>query len=240
MPLACAFDQTESKGMTSRRLEDSSRDWLLVIRTGCVPCVIGLLALFLTGCETAGGSRGAGDFHTVVVDAGHGGYDQGARTRSGSPEKALALDTAARLARELRGMGFRVIETRKGDYFVPLENRSAVSNRISGAIFVSIHYNYSPRSWPRGIEIYSYSSRSRRMAANILKHCLRAYPTENRGVKSARFHVLRTNRRPAVLCELGFLTNPSDNRAVQNPAVRQRLAERIAAGILAEKQGRSP
>jgi len=129
-------------------------------------------------------------------------------------------------------MGFRVIEPRKGDYFIPLESRSAASNRNSGSIFVSVHYNYAPRSGARGIETYFHSPRSRRLAANIQKQCLRAYPTENRGVKYARFRVLRTNRRPAVLCELGFLSNPSDNRSVQNAAVRQRLAERIAAGIM--------
>ena len=91
-----------------------------------------------------------------------------------------------------------------------------------------------------GIEIFHFNPRSERLAANVLKETLRAYPTTNRGVKTARFHVLRNNRRAAILCELGFLSNPRDNSQVQKAAVRQRLAERIAAGILAERAGRSP
>ena len=196
-----------------------------------------MAALWMTGCASSG-YQGAGDFHTVVVDAGHGAHDRGARSVSGMPEKLVALDTAQRLARILRSKGFRVIETRNRDFFVPLEERVAISNRTSGAIFVSVHYNWAPRRAPRGIETYYYSPRSRRLAANIQRQTLGAYPTENRGVKYARFHVLRNNRKPAVLCELGFLSNSTDNNYVQNPQVRQRLAERIAAGIIAEKQGR--
>jgi N-acetylmuramoyl-L-alanine amidase len=152
----------------------------------------------------------------------------------------LALDTARRVARILRARGFRVIETRTSDYFVTLGRRVEIANRTPGAIFVSIHYNYARRVAARGLEVFYYSPRSRRLAANILREMLRSYPTENRGVKRGRYYVLRNNRRPAVLCELGFLTNPADNRYVQSSWYRQRLAERIAAGIVAESRGRSP
>lgn len=198
--------------------------------------------LLLSACSsfTGGYGSGAGSFHTVIVDAGHGGHDRGARAVSGSPEKAVALDTARRLAKVLRQRGFRVIETRNRDYFIPLGGRTAVSNRTGGAIFVSIHYNWSSRYGARGLEIYYYSPRSKRLAANILKQTLAAYPTSNRGLKQRGFYVLRNNRRPAVLCELGFLSNPQDNRYAQSWWYRQKLAERIAAGIIAEQQGRRP
>lgn len=202
----------------------------------------GLSALVLTGCAGPGGSYGpgAGHFNTVIVDAGHGGHDTGARSVSGSREKVLALDTSRRLASVLRKKGFRVIETRSSDYFVPLPRRVEISNRTPNSIFVSVHYNWSARAGAGGMEIYYFNNRSRRLAANVLRETLRAYPCENRGVKTARFHVLRNNRRPAVLCELGFLSNPRDNRYVQNASTRQRLAEKIAAGIVAERDGRSP
>jgi len=198
--------------------------------------------VFLVGCADSGGryGPGAGHFDTVVVDAGHGGHDPGARAVSGSREKVLALDTAQRLTKILRSRGLRVIETRTTDYFVPLSRRVEISNRTGNAIFVSVHYNWGRRRGANGIEIFHYSPRSRRLATNVLKETLRAYPTTNRGVKTARFHVLRNNRRPAILCELGFLSNPKDNSQIQKAAVRQRLAERIAAGILAERAGRSP
>lgn len=192
--------------------------------------------LFVGGCTSDLSSRGdVGHFHTVIVDAGHGGSDTGARAKSGQNEKYIALDTAKRLARELRGRGFRVIETRQDDRFIPLGNRTDISNRTSGCIFVSVHYNWARRSGPRGIEIYYYNPRSRPLAANILQRVARVYPTSNRGVKRNNYFVLRNNRRPAVLCELGFVSNPQDNRYVQNPACRQELAEQIANGIVASR-----
>lgn len=197
--------------------------------------ILSLLSLLLPGCSSF--DAGAGNFNTVVVDAGHGGYDRGARAVSGTPEKMLAIDTAQRLTRILRSKGFHVIETRQSDVFIPLGSRTAVSNRAGGAIFVSIHYNWSPRTAARGIEIYYYGARSRRLASHILRETLRAYPTVNRGVKRNNYYVLRNNRRPAVLCELGFLSNPQDNRYAQNPSYRQHLAERVAAGIIAERKG---
>lgn len=199
--------------------------------------LLGFASLLLPACSSLWDSGGAGNFNTVIVDAGHGAYDSGARAVSGSPEKLLALDTAQRLTKILRSKGFRVIETRSRDYFVPLGGRTEVSNRTRNSIFVSIHYNWSPRRAARGIEIYYYNARSRRLAGNILRQTLRAYPAVNRGVKRNNFYVLRQNRRPAVLCELGFLSNAQDNRYAQSWFYRQRLAERIAAGIIAERGG---
>jgi len=203
--------------------------------------LLGLVATLLASCASSGGyGGGTGHFHTVIVDAGHGGHDRGARPVSGSHEKDLALDTSMRVAKLLRAKGFRVIETRTGDYFVPLDRRAAISNSQNGAIFVSIHYNWARRRGAAGLETYYYNPRAKRLAANILRELRGAYPTKNRGVKYARYHVLRNNKRPAVLCELGFLSSSYDNRYVQDPDYRQRLAEEIVAGIIAEQRGRNP
>jgi N-acetylmuramoyl-L-alanine amidase len=206
------------------------------LRLAALAMTVVALLLGGTGCSNLGSQEGIGNFHTIIVDAGHGGSDRGARARSGLHEKYIALDTAQRLAKVLRSRGFRVIETRQSDYFITLGSRVNASNRENGAIFVSVHYNWAPRSYARGIEIYYYNPRSRPLAANILQRTLRAYPTLNRGVKRNNYYVLRNNRRPAVLCELGFLSNPQDNGYAQNPACRQRLAEAIADGIAASKR----
>ena len=192
-------------------------------------CVSLLVVAVMVGCASPY-RQGAGEFSTVIVDAGHGGFDRGGQSLSGAPEKALALDTAKRLAKILRSRGFRVIETRKRDVFVPL------STRTHDSIFVSIHYNWGRRRGARGVEIYYFSPRSWRLASNILRQATRAYRTESRGVKRNNFHVLLENRRPAVLCELGFVSNPQDNRYVQNSACRQRIAERVAEAIVIERQ----
>jgi N-acetylmuramoyl-L-alanine amidase len=194
-----------------------------------------LVVMIVAGCASPY-KRGAGEFSTVAVDAGHGGIDRGGRPLSGTPEKVLALDTAKRLAKVLRSKGFRVIETRKRDVFVPLSTRTAISNRTRDSIFVSIHYNWGRRRGARGVEIYYFSPRSWRLASNILRQAVRAYPTERRGVKRNNFYVLRENRRPAVLCELGFVSNPQDNRYLQNRTYRQRIAEQVAEAIVIERQ----
>ncbi|MFA7343451.1 MAG: N-acetylmuramoyl-L-alanine amidase [Terrimicrobiaceae bacterium] len=222
--------------------QDQQKEKRAANRGFAAALVSGLAAVFLASCASTGGryGPGAGVFDTVVVDAGHGGKDQGARPRRGATEKVLALDTARRLAAALRADGLRVIETRKGDYGVPLCNRVAVSNRAARSVFVSVHFNWVKRSGPHGIEIYYNDLRSMRLAANILKQALGAYPTNNRGIKKRGLYVLRNNRRPAVLCELGFISSPRENRSVQSPTVRQHLAELVAAGILAERAGRNP
>jgi len=216
------------------RNENERRHRTAALRIGSL-LALAIITFFLQGCESY--EHGAGNFNTVIVDAGHGGHDRGARAVSGLHEKMLALDTAQRLAKILRSKGFHVIETRRSDVFVPLGGRVNTANRTGGSIFVSVHYNWSPRSAARGVEVYYYGARSRRLASNILKELLRAYPTVNRGVKRNNYYVLRTNRRPAVLCELGFLSNPQDNRYAQSWMYRQRMAERIAAGIIAERRG---
>jgi N-acetylmuramoyl-L-alanine amidase len=207
-----------------------------------VPALVALIAcLFLSACETlTPHGIGAGDFDTVVVDAGHGGHDNGARACKGNHEKILSLDIARRLSRTLRASGLRVIETRTGDYFVPLDSRVAMSNQLRNAIFVSIHLNWAKRSRASGVETYFYSPRASRLAANIQREITRPYGANSRGVKKARFYVLRNNKLPAVLVESGFVSNPSENRSLQNPQIRQKIAEAVARGILTEKNSHIP
>jgi N-acetylmuramoyl-L-alanine amidase len=174
------------------------------------------------------------------MDAGHGGHDPGARAVKGNHEKVLALDISLRVSRILRASGLRVVESRTGDYFVPLDKRVSISNRTRDSVFVSIHLNWARRSRASGVETFYYSSRSSRLAANIQREIVRPYGAKNRGIKPGRFYVLRNNKRPAVLVELGFVSNSNENNSLQKSAIRQKLAEAVARGILAEKNGRFP
>jgi len=196
-------------------------------------------ALLVVGCAELGdGGGGAGPFETVVVDAGHGGHDNGARPVRGLYEKNLTLDTALRLQRALQNRGFRVVMTRTDDYFITLGQRAETSNHIANSIFVSVHYNWDRGRSGHGIETYYYSPRAQHLATNIQSRVTSAYPTYSRGIKNRGFYVLRKNNRPAVLVECGFVSNPGENNSVQNPATRQRIAEQIAAGIAAERGNR--
>jgi N-acetylmuramoyl-L-alanine amidase len=93
-------------------------------------------------------------FDTVVIDAGHGGDDQGARGHGGILEKDLVLDVAKRLAQRLRGHGLRVVMTRSDNRTVPLETRTSIANDARGDLFISIHANSHRAVTARGIETY--------------------------------------------------------------------------------------
>jgi N-acetylmuramoyl-L-alanine amidase len=197
------------------------------------------VVLGMSGCENFGG--GAGDFHTVIVDPGHGGHDFGGRSVRGMNEKDLALDTAKRLKSALEWRGFHVIITRDTDIFIPLDQRVAISNRTYDSIFVSVHYNWDRGSSGHGVETYFCSPRSQRLAGNVQSALARAYPTSNRGVKRGCWiRVLRKNTRPAILVEGGFDSNPRENAVLQSASGRQRIADAIAKGIVAERRGQRP
>src|SRR5213595_3996746 len=175
------------------------------------------------------GSREAST--TVVIDAGHGGFDRGGIPGQRIPEKEMTLDVAQRLKTLLAASGYRVIMTRDSDVFVPLPTRVAIANSYGNAIFVCIHFNSAKRMGAGGIETYFYSRESLPLASAIHYYVAGGAPSSNRGVRRRGFYVLRKTRVPAVLVECGFLTNPSDAEYAQLGSYRQQLAEEIARGI---------
>src|SRR5438105_12773137 len=168
---------------------------------------------------------------TVVIDAGHGGYDRGGVPGQRIAEKDKTLDVALRLRRILQADGYKVIMTRDQDVFVPLGTRVTIANSYRNATFISIHFNCSTRSGANGIETYYYSSDSADLAASIHRNVVASAPTENRGIRRRGFFVLRRTAIPAVLVECGFLTNPTEGRLAQTDDYRQNLAEQIARAI---------
>jgi N-acetylmuramoyl-L-alanine amidase len=170
---------------------------------------------------------------TIVIDAGHGGYDRGGMPGQKIAEKGYALDVAKRLESVLRRSGFRTVMTRTGDYFVTLGDRCAIANRNSKAVFVSVHFNGASNRDASGIETYYYKGReSGALAKAIHARVLSATRAEDRWVRSRGFYVLRHTRIPSVLCELGFLTNAAESRRIASSSYRQRLAEAIASALI--------
>ena len=201
----------------------------------------GLLAfVLLPGCAPFESGAGLSNFRTVVVDPGHGGYDHGAHAICGMDEKMLTLDVARRLKPLLQQRGYHVVMTRNSDIFIPLGVRTGISNAHPDAAFVSIHCNMAPKRAANGVETYYYNPRSAPFAANILSEIAGCYGSQSRGVKPCRYYVLHHNMRPATLIEIGFISNSWENGQLQNPAVRQRIAERIAAGISKGHGGHAP
>lgn len=171
-------------------------------------------------------------FTTVVIDAGHGGFDRGGIPGQRVPEKTMNLDVSQRLKGILERSGYRVVMTRDSDVFIPLGTRVAIANAQNNAVFVCVHFNSATRAGANGIETYFYSTESAPLAASIQGKVLAAAPSENRGVRRRGFFVLRRTTIPAVLVECGFLTNPTESQYVQSAEYRQKLAQQIASGIL--------
>jgi N-acetylmuramoyl-L-alanine amidase len=194
-------------------------------------------SVLLSGCAT-GGKDTSRTFKTVVIDAGHGGHDNGARSRWGGQEKNNTLSVALKLESKLRAAGFKTVLTRRGDYFVPLDERANISNRQSNAVFVSVHFNDARRRRVSGAEVYYKTESSRIIAQRILAN-LGALPSLHaRYMKTANFRVLKLNRYPAVLVECGYLSNRSEGRLSASPQQHERLASAIAKALI-EQRGRT-
>lgn len=198
----------------------------------------------------------AGSVQTVILDPGHGGSDKGARNADGT-EKQYALDIARRMRPLLRASGFKVIMTRENDIFLPLALRARIANQTHDSILVSIHFNATSNPTATGFEIYSLTPRgapstaddalalsfvnmqegsavdaqSFALSAAVYHSMIGHFPEFDRGIKRARFAVLRQTKIPAILIEGGFLSQDADSKLIADPAWRGKLAKAISAGI---------
>lgn len=175
----------------------------------------------------------------IALDPGHGGSDPGAHGRS-VVEKEATLDIAFRLRDLLTDDGFTVAMTRTSDVDVlgyhggareELQARVDVAERARAAIFISIHLNSSETSWPHGIETHWYKAMDLPLADVLQKHLANEAGFEDRGILRNRYYVLRSASMPSVLVELGFLSNPGDEAKLEQPDIRQKLAEALRDGI---------
>jgi N-acetylmuramoyl-L-alanine amidase len=139
-------------------------------------------------------------------------------------------------------MGYSVVYTRTTDVEIDLEPRVALAERVRGDVFVSLHANSvaSRSSTVSGIETYHApgSTQGQRLASLVHQQIIAATGAVDRGVRSARFYVIRNTSMPAILVETGFVTNPSDAANLSNPTYQQRMAEAIARGVDQFLQGR--
>lgn len=197
--------------------------------------VRGVLPLIIAAIGIIGSDRAAAlTFSTVVIDAGHGGKDGGA-VWNGLLERNLTLDVALRVEQVLRARGVRTVMTRSGDVTVSLTSRSTIANRYRSAVFVSVHFNASTNRAISGIETHFRSARGCELAKSVQRSTHYKVTGVDRGVSYADYKVLRETRMPAVLVECGFISNKAEAKRCASAAHRQKLAEAIAAGILAAR-----
>lgn len=173
----------------------------------------------------------------IVLDAGHGGKDEGARVKN-FEEKKLTLRTTYLVKKHLEDLGYRVVMTRARDVFLPLGTRVTLANRRDPSLFVSIHYNSALSPAAKGIEVYYYGKgpvkrrgESKRLASQILDQMIFMTNASSRGVKQGNFQVIRDTVMPAVLVEAGFITNSEERQNLGSQAYLDKLALGVARGV---------
>lgn len=169
---------------------------------------------------------------TIVVDAGHGGNDRGTTGLQGTDEKLLTLMTAELLSAKLRAAGANVIMTRESDAYVTLRKRVAVSLQSDADAFISLHYDANPDTSITGFTTYYTHGNQKSLAASINEGLASTVSLRNRGAQPANFLVLRENRQNSVLVELGFLSNPSEERVLTTEMFREQATHGIYQGLI--------
>ena len=197
--------------------------------------------------------------HTICLDPGHGGKDPGEKVGS-TLEKTYTLLLAKELACRMRAEGLVVFLTRTTDTFVGLDDRPALANRAGSDLFISLHFNAGRGGECRGVEVYCLTPATARstnidgqeadqtslpgnrtdarnvlLAYHLQRSLARGLGVEDRGLRRARFAVLRSARMPAVLIEAGFLSDPAERHNISTQKYRSLLAKAIVRGVLASK-----
>ena len=198
----------------------------------------------------------------ICLDAGHGGRDPGNRA-AGRHEKEYTLKLAHELRTQLGKAGFKVVMTRSGDTYPELSDRPALARRAGADLFLSLHFNAteSGRAAARGSEVYAMTpagaastnargeganagafpgnrsdERNMLLAYQIQKSLIRQLGSDDRGVRRARFEVLREATMPAALIEAGFLSHPIEGNKIFAAEYRSKMAKAIVEGVQAYKQ----
>ncbi|MDW7676418.1 MAG: N-acetylmuramoyl-L-alanine amidase [Bacillota bacterium] len=178
----------------------------------------------------------------IVIDPGHGGSDPGAISPSlKMNEKEVNLEVALEARRLLEAAGFRVYMTRSDDSYVSLQDRAAVANQLRADLFISIHANAAPRSDLKGVETLYYPSEKNSFDFRENKFLAEIFQDEMVRVLGAASHrinareklvVLRETNMPAIITEIGFMSNSEEERLIASSDYRRRAAEGVRNAVI--------
>ena len=169
---------------------------------------------------------------SVVLDAGHGGTDYGA-IRAGINEKDITLDVTKMVEAILQEKGYKVYMTRSDDSGPSLQERVDICEDKKPDIFVSIHVNSSVKNDIYGIETHWYHDYSLELAQIVHKHLIKNIPsTKDRGLFQSKFYVINHTTVPAILVEMGFISNDAERAKLVTEKHKQQIAKSIAEGIV--------
>ena len=166
----------------------------------------------------------------IVIDAGHGGTDTGA-IGGNINEKDITLNVAKKVEKLLKQKGFDVIMIRNDDSYISLQDRVDMSEASCPDIFVSIHVNSSVKSEIEGVETHYYHQESIALAQTVHASLASAIDTTNRGLFKSKFYVINHTTSPAILVEIGFISNEKERSQLAGDKRKQATAKAIAEGI---------
>ncbi|TWT09046.1 SH3 domain-containing protein [Planomicrobium sp. CPCC 101079] len=179
-------------------------------------------------------SRKAGTLNglTIVLDPGHGGRDGGTVGVRGTTEKDLTLKTAEALSHYLRSAGAEVIMTRQSDVYVDLRKRVSDGHQVAADAFISIHYDAIADNSVHGFTTYFMHSYQQQLGEYVNAGLEGKLSLDSRGVRNGNYLVLRENQQPAILVELGYLSNFNEERIVTTSQFRDQAALGLYTGII--------
>ncbi len=173
----------------------------------------------------------------IAIDPGHGGKDPGA-SANGLIEKNVVLDVSLKAREYIENAGINVVMTRQTDWYPSLDGRVAIATKNDADAFVSVHANAFVSS-ATGVETFYYAAglsdreyASVKLATFINERLYKEMDMSNRGVKNVGYRVVKHNPLPAVLTEIGFLTNDEDSSKLKTDKYREAAARAIAMGIV--------
>ena len=168
----------------------------------------------------------------IYIDPGHGGTDPGAISNN-AKESAITLVVAKYLQTELKRQGFSVKMSRETDTNKSLATRCSEANKFGADIVISLHLNAYTDPSANGTEtfVYKKGSNAEKIANLVQKNLVAALGTKNRGVKEGNLAMVRDTNAPAILCELGFITNENDHIKLVNTVYQKESAIAICKGI---------
>lgn len=178
---------------------------------------------------------------TIVIDAGHGGYDSGAIGPSGIEEKNITLQIALKLGNLLKSQGYKVIYTRTSDNVpwpsnvkLDLRTRTKMANDSNADYFISIHNNDSKLASSNGTQtFFSYNSiKGKYLANSVQNELIKSVGLQNRGIAPANYYVLGHTSAVSILTELAFISNPTEENILNNTVYQNKFANALDVGIV--------
>ena len=167
----------------------------------------------------------------ILIDAGHGGTDYGA-IRGDINEKDIVLDVAKLVQKDLTKLGHTVIMTREDDTYVSLQDRVDISEKENADIFISIHVNSSVKPEIEGVETHYYHQESIDLAQAVHESLITNLKSFDRGLFKSKFYVINHTTMPAILCEIGFISNEDEQKLIITDKRKKQTADAIVEGVL--------